>query len=120
MPIGPKEPKSTGLSIEEEAITVAFRRHALLPLDDDLQALQAATPRPTLSSLHRSLQRHGISRLSEHSSRCAAIMSIAGKIGGTAQTLNERAKKAKVDSGRNHRRPKPGLCAGRRAVDHPS
>ena len=31
---GPKQPKSTVLSIEDEAIVVAFRRHTLLPLDD--------------------------------------------------------------------------------------
>jgi len=33
---GPKEPHSTILSLEEEAVIVAFRRHALLPLDDCL------------------------------------------------------------------------------------
>jgi transposase-like protein len=38
---GPKTPRSTVLSIEEEAIIVAFRRHTLLPLDDCLYALQA-------------------------------------------------------------------------------
>ena len=36
----------------------------------------------------------------EHPSRWAAIMSIAAKIGCTAQTLNERVKKAEVDNGR--------------------
>ena len=30
-PTGPREPHSTGLSIEEEAVVVAFRGHALLP-----------------------------------------------------------------------------------------
>jgi hypothetical protein len=34
IPTGPKEAKSTVLSIEEEAVIVAFRRHTLLPLDD--------------------------------------------------------------------------------------
>src|SRR3954471_14008237 len=62
---GPKEPRSTVLSIEEEAIIVAFRRHTLLPLDDCLYALQATIPHLTRSSLHRCLQRHGISRLPE-------------------------------------------------------
>ena len=38
LPTGPKEPKSTVLSIEEEAIIVAFRKHTLLPLDDCLYA----------------------------------------------------------------------------------
>ena len=34
---GPRDPKSTVLSLEEEAIIVAFRRHTLLPLDDCLR-----------------------------------------------------------------------------------
>src|ERR1700728_5295696 len=65
VPTGPKEPRSTVLSVEEEAVVVAFRRHTLLPLDDCLYALQATIPRLTRSSLHRCLQRHGISRLPE-------------------------------------------------------
>jgi transposase InsO family protein len=63
LPTGPKDPKSTVLSTEEEAIVVAFRRRTLLPLDDCLYALQATIPHLTRSSLHRCLQRHGISRL---------------------------------------------------------
>ena len=65
LPTGPKEPKSTVLSIEDEAIVVAFRRHTLLPLDDCLYALQPTIPHLTRSSLHRCLQRHDISRLPE-------------------------------------------------------
>ena len=42
--MGPKAPRFTVLSIEEEAIIVAFRRHTLLPLDDCLYALQATIP----------------------------------------------------------------------------
>lgn len=34
--MGPKEPRSTVLSREEEALIVAFRKHTLLPLDDCL------------------------------------------------------------------------------------
>src|SRR3954449_7400853 len=60
---GPKEARSTVLSVEDEAIVVAFRKHTLLPLDDCLYALQATIPHLTRSSLHRCLQRHGISRL---------------------------------------------------------
>ena len=60
---GPAHPKSTVLSVEQEAIIVAFRKHTLLPLDDCLYALQATIPELTRSSLHRCLQRHGISRL---------------------------------------------------------
>lgn len=65
LPTGPKESKSTVLTVEEEAIIVAFRRHTLLPLDDCLYALQATIPHLTRSALHRCLQRHGISRLPE-------------------------------------------------------
>jgi len=54
---GPKEAKSTVLSIEDEAIIVAFRKHTLLPLGDCLYALQATIPHLTRSSLHRCLQR---------------------------------------------------------------
>src|SRR5215203_2660789 len=59
---GPKNPRST-VPPEDEAIVVAFRRHTLLPLDDCLYALQATLPHLTRSSLHRCLQRHGLSRL---------------------------------------------------------
>ena len=64
-PTGPRAPHSTVLSVTEEAIIVAFRRHTLLPLDDCLYALQPTIPHLTRSSLHRCLQRHGISRLPE-------------------------------------------------------
>src|ERR1700745_4270279 len=63
--MGRKEPRSTFLNPEEEALIVAFRNHTLLPLDDCLYALQATVPHLTRSSLHRCLQRHGISRLPE-------------------------------------------------------
>ena len=53
----PREPRSTVLSEEEEAIVVAFRRHTLLPMDDCLYALQPTIPHLTRSSLHRCLQR---------------------------------------------------------------
>lgn len=64
-PMGPKQHRSTVLSAEDEALIVAFRKRTLLPLDDCLYALQDTLPHLTRSSLHRCLQRHGISRLSE-------------------------------------------------------
>jgi transposase-like protein len=63
MPTGPRDAKSTVLSVEDEAVIVAFRRHTLLPLDDCLYTLQPTIPYLTRSSLHRCLQRHDISRL---------------------------------------------------------
>lgn len=68
LPMGPKAPHSTVLSIEEEALCVAFRKHTLLPLDDCLYALQATIPHLTRSSLHRLFQRHDISRLPDTAS----------------------------------------------------
>ena len=65
LPTGPREPKSTMLTVEDEAIIVAFRRHTPLSLDDCLHSLQATIPHLTRSSPHRGLQRHGISRLPE-------------------------------------------------------
>ena len=65
VPTGPTKPCSSVLSIEQESIIIAFRRHTLLPLDDCLYALQATIPHLSRSSLHRCLQRHGISRLPE-------------------------------------------------------
>jgi transposase InsO family protein len=65
LPTGPKAPRSTVLTLEEEAVIVAFRRHTLLPLDDCPYVLQATIPHLTRSSLHRCLQRHGMSRRPE-------------------------------------------------------
>ena len=62
-PMGPKERRSTVLSPMEEAAIVALRVQARLPLDDVYIALKDVIPHLTRSSLHRCLQRHGISRL---------------------------------------------------------
>src|SRR6201985_2322660 len=51
LPTGPKTVRSTVLSVEEEAVVIAFRRHTLLPLDDCLYALQPTLPHLTCSSL---------------------------------------------------------------------
>lgn len=61
--MGPKEARSTVLSLEEEAICIAFRKHTLLALDDCFYALQSSIPKLTRSSLHRVFVRHAISRL---------------------------------------------------------
>ena len=63
--MGPRQPHSTVLTAEQEAVIVAFRKRTLLALDDCLYALQASIPHLTRSSLHRCLRRHGISRLPE-------------------------------------------------------
>ena len=55
LPTGPKDLKSTMLSIEDEAVIMDFRRHTPLPFAHCLHALQAAAPHLTRSSLHRCL-----------------------------------------------------------------
>jgi hypothetical protein len=40
----PTFPRSTVVSLKQEAIIVAFRKHTLLPLDDCLYALQITIP----------------------------------------------------------------------------
>jgi len=62
-PMGPKERRSSVLRPDEEALVVEFRRRTLLPLDDLLGNLRGRIPALTRSSLHRCLERHGISRL---------------------------------------------------------
>jgi len=52
LPTGPKDAKSTVLTLDDEAIIVAFRRHTLLPLDDCLYALQ-----PTMGKTSKMGQR---------------------------------------------------------------
>lgn len=63
LPTGSKAARSTVLSIEEEAIIVAFRKHTLLPIDGCLYALQTTIPNLTRSSPHRRLPRNALSRL---------------------------------------------------------
>ena len=61
-PMGPQPCRATALTLAEEALSVAFRRHTLLPLDDCLNALHATRPHLTRSARHRCLPRHGMSR----------------------------------------------------------
>ena len=61
--MGPKQPRFTVLSPEQEAAVVAFRRHTLLSLDDCLNALQPSMPQLTRSTLHHRFERHGVVRL---------------------------------------------------------
>ncbi len=73
-PMGPSSPHSTVLTPAEEAMVIEFRRRTLLPLDDVrhssrsdvMGCLRDSIPKLTRSSLHRCLERHGISRLPEN------------------------------------------------------
>jgi hypothetical protein len=61
----PKDPRSTVLSVDGEAVIVAFRRHTLPPRHDYPYDQQPTIPQLTPSAQHRCLQHHGISRLFE-------------------------------------------------------
>ena len=61
--MGPKNPRSTVLTLEEEAACITFRKHTLLPLDDCLYSLQSSIPKLTRSNLYRLFKRHDIARL---------------------------------------------------------
>ncbi len=78
-PMGPSSPHSTVLTLAEEAMVVEFRHRTLLPIDDMLGCLRDSIPKLTRSSLHRCLERHGISRLPENPDK-------ASKRGKFAQT----------------------------------
>ncbi len=98
--MGPKQRQSTVLTSAEETLIVAFRKQTLLPLDDCLYALQETIPHLTRSSLHRCLQRHGISRLPIHETKypkrnsrnipLATSISILRKYGQTKVTSSIR------------------------------
>jgi len=110
LPMRSKAPTSTVLSSDEEAVVVAFRKHTLLPLDDCLYALQSTIPHLTRSSLHRCLQRHGISRMPEMA---------GGRGSELGMTKTKPAERLDQDIGEG-REPKTKLIGshggGRRAI----
>jgi len=65
-PMGPSSPRGAVPTTAEEAMVVEFRRTTLLPLDGVLGCLRGSAPKLTRPSLHRCLERHGISRLPEN------------------------------------------------------
>ena len=62
-PAGRPARRTASLTPAEEAMCVGFRKHAKLPLDDCLYALQLKIPHLTRATLHRLYRRHGVSRL---------------------------------------------------------
>ena len=60
-----RKSKSTVLSETEEKAICIFRKTTQLPLDDCFIALKESIPNLSRSSLHRCLQRNGLSRLTK-------------------------------------------------------
>ena len=63
---GPKEKFNTKLTKSDEALIISVRQKTQLPLDDCLDILIQSIPYLTRSSLHRCLQRYGLSRLPQY------------------------------------------------------
>lgn len=95
LPTGPKDARSTVLSLEE-AIVVAFRKHTLLPLDDCLYALQATIPQLTRSS-----QRNGTFR-EEALLRGVAVSSEGQEMGGMGAGVGDYNLDGHTDIVRTH------------------
>jgi transposase InsO family protein len=62
LPMGPAQRRSSVLSELEEAAVVAVRVQTRLPLDDLYAVMRDTIPHLSRSTLHRALQRHGVSR----------------------------------------------------------
>jgi len=61
--MGPKNPRSTLLTLEDEAIILAYRWRTRLALDDAHFRLRRLMPKLSRSTLYRCLKRRGLSRI---------------------------------------------------------
>ena len=61
--MGPKNPCSSVLTRDDEAIILAFRWRTRLPLNDCLYKLRRRTPKLSRSALHRCLKRLGLGKI---------------------------------------------------------
>jgi hypothetical protein len=61
--MGPKNPRSTLLTLEDEAIILAYRWRTRLALDDAHLRLKRLMPNLSRSTLYRCLKRRGLSRI---------------------------------------------------------
>ena len=62
-PMGPKHPRSSVLTVEDEAIILTYRRRTRLSLNDCLLRLRRLMPKLSRSALHRCLKRNGLSKI---------------------------------------------------------
>jgi hypothetical protein len=76
--MGPKNPRSSVLTLEDEAYILAYRWRTRLSLDDSLIRLKRFIPELSRSSLHRCLKRHGLSRIGR-TATCSSLANLAVK-----------------------------------------
>jgi hypothetical protein len=72
--MGPKNPRPKFLTLEDEAIIIAYRWRTRLSLDDSLVRLRRLTPKLTRSALYRCLKRHGLSKIG-WTAKCSPLTS---------------------------------------------
>ena len=80
--MGPKQARSPVLTLEQEAVIVAFRRHPLLPLDACLYALQPTIPALTRSNAAPSMASSSTGALAVRTAR----LRYAGAVASTPAT----------------------------------
>ena len=76
--MGPKNPRSSVLTLEDEAIILAYRWRTRLSLDDSLVRLRRLMPQLSRSALYRCLKRHGLSKIGSIA-KCSPLTSAALK-----------------------------------------
>jgi hypothetical protein len=74
--MGPKNPRSSVLTLEDEVIILAYRWRTRLSLDDSLVRLRRFIPHLSRSALYRCLRRHGLSKIGR-TAKCSPLTSAA-------------------------------------------
>jgi hypothetical protein len=72
--MGPKNPRPKFLTLEDEAIILAYRWRTRLSLDDSLVRLRRLMPKLSRSALYRCLKRHGLSKIG-WTAKCSPLTS---------------------------------------------
>jgi hypothetical protein len=74
--MGPKNPRSRVLSLNGEAMILAYRWRTRLSLEDSLVRLRRFIPQLSRSALYRCLKRHGLSKIGR-TAKCSPLTSAA-------------------------------------------
>jgi hypothetical protein len=74
--MGPKNPRSSVLTLEDEAIILAYRWHTRLSPDDSLARLRRLMPKLSRPALYRCLKRRGLSKIGR-TAKCSPLTSAA-------------------------------------------
>jgi hypothetical protein len=72
--MGPKNPRSSVLTQNDEAIVLAYRWRTRLSLDDSLVRLRHLMPKLSRSALYQCLKRHGLSKIGS-TAKCPPLTS---------------------------------------------